>query len=123
MRIAICEQSQTQREQLCSWVWQICGLYGLEPELTAYGASKRLLDDLRLRRFDIILLSADGPEGFLSVRQVREADGRVRIAFLTDTSRYTVMGIRLHLSDYIVKPVEFKQISRCLRLCGIGNGR
>lgn len=122
MRIAICERNQIQRDQLCSWVWQICGLYGFEPELALYTTARELLDALRLRRFDIILLSADGPEGFLAVRQLRERDQGVRIIFVTDTNRYTVMGVRLHLSDYVVKPLEFQQISRSLRLCGIGMG-
>ena len=122
MRVAICEQNRVQRDQLCSWVWQICSLYGFEPELTAYETTQELLDALRLRRFDIVLLSADGPKGFLEVRQLRERDRQVRIVFLTDTNRYTVMGIRLHLSDYIVKPLDFQQISRSLKLCGIGMG-
>ena len=122
MWIAICEQNQVQRDQLCSWVWQTCSLYSFEPELTAYRDVQELLDALRLRRFDIILLSADGPEGFLAVRQLRERDRQARIIFLTDTNRYTVMGVRLHLSDYVVKPLEFQRISQSLKLCGIGIG-
>ena len=122
MRIAVCEQNPAQRDQLCSWIWQVCSLYGLEPELAAYGAPQGLLDALRLRRFEIILLSADGPEGFLAVRQLRERDRQAQIIFLTDTNRYMVMGVRLHLADYVVKPLEFQKISRSLKLCGIGVG-
>ena len=122
MRIAICEQNRAQRDQLSSWIWQVSGLYGIEPELATYGAARELLDDLRLRRFDIILLSADGPEGFLAVRQLRERDRQARIVFLTDTNRYMVVGVRLHLADYVVKPLEFQKISRSLKLCGIGMG-
>ena len=122
MRVAICERERAQRDQLCSWVWQICSLYGFEPELAVYEQPQQLLEALRLRRFDIILLSADGPEGFLAVRQLRERDRKARIAFFTDTSRYAVMSLRLHLSDYGVKPLNFQQISRSLKLCGIGTG-
>lgn len=123
VKIAVCEQNRAQREQLCSWVWQICRAHNLEPELVAYDSSEALLAAMQLRRFDVLLLSKDGPEGFLAARQLRERDLRVRIVFLTDTSRYAVMGVRLHLADYIVKPAEFRHLSRALQLCGIGGGR
>ena len=82
-----------------------------------------LVEAMRVRHFHAILLSKDGPEGFLTVRRLREMDARVRLIFLTDTSQYAVMGVRLHLTDYVVKPVEFKNVVRAMKLAGIGNGR
>ena len=61
--------------------------------------------------------------GFLAARRLRELDQKVPLIFLTDTSQYAVMGVRLHLTDYVVKPAEFKHLVRALKLAGIGNGR
>ncbi len=123
VRIGICEENQAAREQLRYWILQVCELYGIEPELAAYAGENTLLDAMRLRRFDLIFLSRDGPAGFLSVRQLREKDPKVKLVFLTDTTQYAVMGVRLHLTDYIVKPAEFKHMVRALKLAGVGNGR
>ncbi len=75
---------------------------------------------MSLLRYDLILLSQDGPEGFLSARRLREIDPQVKLVFLTDTPQYAVMGVRIHLTDYIVKPVEFKHVVRALQLAGVG---
>ncbi len=123
VRIGLCEANSTQRETLHRWTMQICAQYGIMPEILGYGKDTDLLDAMQLRHFDIILLSKDGPEGFLSARHIREADKRVRLIFLTDTGRYAVMGVRLHLTDYIVKPFEFSHLVRALKLAGIGGGR
>lgn len=122
VRIGICEENGAQRDELCHWTLEVCALYGFEPELAAYGAGEALLDAMRLRRFDLILLSKDGPAGFLTARRVRERDAGVKLVFLTDTSQYAVMGVRLHLTDYIVKPASYKQVIRALRLSGVGKG-
>lgn len=123
MRIGICEENRTLLGEIRLWIEQVCELYGIDPELVAYPAAQPLTDAMRLRRFDVIFLSQDGPTGFLTARQLREADAKVKLIFLTDTAQYAAMGVRLHLTDYIVKPAQFKDIVRALKLAGVGSGR
>ena len=94
----------------------------------ASGAATRMFKALfefvnegrRSRAIDELLANIDR---FAFGRRLRELDQKVPLIFLTDTSQYAVMGVRLHLTDYVVKPAEFKHLVRALKLAGIGNGR
>ena len=121
--IGICDENKNTGQELQHWVQQICQLYDNPPQIVRSERVGDLVEAMRVRHFHAILLSKDGPEGFLTVRRLREMDARVRLIFLTDTSQYAVMGVRLHLTDYVVKPVEFKNVVRAMKLAGIGNGR
>ena len=123
VKIGVYEENPQQREQLCRWIGQVCALYGMEAELAAYSRESTLKEAVSVCRFDVLFLSTDGPEGFLLTRRIRETVPGLRLIFLTDTGRYAVMGVRLHLTDYVVKPVECKHVVRALKLAGVGNGR
>lgn len=75
---------------------------------------------MSLACFHLIIFSMDGPQGFLAARRLRETAPASKLVFITDTPQYAVMGVRIHLTDYIVKPVEFKHIARAMGLAGIG---
>ena len=119
MRIGICESAAPLRTQLLRWIEQYCALYGCRPELTAYSGVAELIEAMELARFHTVMLSMDGPEGFLAARRLREIAPASKLVFMTDTAQYAVMGVRIHLTDYIVKPVEFKNIVRALNLAGL----
>lgn len=121
--IGICDENKNNGMELQHRVQQICQLYEQQESVVLYENVNQLMEAMRMRRFRAILLSQDGPAGFLTVRRLRELDQKVPLIFLTDTSQYAVMGVRLHLTDYVVKPAEFKHLVRALKLAGIGNGR
>ena len=111
--IGICDENKNNGMELQHRVQQICQLYEQQESVVLYENVNQLMD----------LLSQDGPGGCLAARRLRELDQKVPLIFLTDTSQYAVMGVRLHLTDYVVKPAEFKHLVRALKLAGIGNGR
>lgn len=121
--IGICDENKNNGMELQRRVQQICQLYAQQDAVILYENANQLMEAMTLRRFRAILFSQDGPGGFLAVRRLRELDQKVPLIFLTDTSQYAVMGVRLHLTDYVVKPAEFKHLVRALKLAGIGNGR
>ena len=45
-------------------------------------------------------------QGFLCARRVREEDRDCRVILLDDTDRYAIRGLRIHLTDYLVRPLE-----------------
>lgn len=121
--IGICDENKNNGMELQHRVQQICQLYEQQESVVLYENVNQLMEAMRMRKFRAILLSQDGPGGFLAARRLREMDQKVPLIFLTDTSQYAVMGVRLHLTDYVVKPAEFKHLVRALKLAGIGNGR
>ncbi|MBE7004302.1 MAG: hypothetical protein E7425_08480 [Ruminococcaceae bacterium] len=45
-------------------------------------------------------------KGFLCARRVREEDSGCRVILLDDTDRYAIRGMRIHLTDFLVRPLE-----------------
>ncbi len=45
-------------------------------------------------------------QGFLCARRVQESDRGCRVILLDDTDRYAIRGLRLHLTDFLVRPLE-----------------
>ncbi len=54
-------------------------------------------------------------KGFLCARRIREEDGGCRVILLDDTDRYAIRGLRIHLTDYLVRPVEESRLRAAIR--------
>lgn len=121
MRIAVCIRSAQERELLSRWIGQYCQVYGRDCSLFHAADPEELFREGR--RFDVAFLGLGGPEGVLLVRRLREADKRCAIVMIDDTPENAVKGVRLHVSDYIVRPVDFKKVARAMKLALAGGGR
>lgn len=120
MKVAICSDSPALAVQLEHWLNQYCDLYRVPLTVDYFGRVNDFIESMRLIRYGALFLFGDGPEGFLTVRGVREQAGELKIVFVTDTVNYAVNGFRIHLTDYIVKPLDFPKVTRAMRLVGIG---
>ena len=49
-------------------------------------------------------------------RQLRERDSNCKIILVDDTQEFAVQGMRLHCTDFILRPVEFRHIVRSMNL-------
>ena len=67
-------------------------------------------------RFDIVYLCTGGNAGFYQARQLRERDSQCKIILVDDTQAFAVGGMRLHCTDFILRPVEFRHIVRSMNL-------
>ena len=54
--------------------------------------------------------------GFLAARALRERDRACRIILIDDTTQYAIQGLHLHFADFILRPVEFRHVTRSMRL-------
>ena len=64
-----------------------------------------------------------GNTGFLQARVLRERDHGCRIILLDDTQQFAVQGVRIHCTDFILRPVEFRHIVRSMGLATGGGMR
>ncbi len=119
MRIGVCDGNADSRKQLLQWIQAYCGACGADSEITGFRTAEELYHASSLRRFSVVFIALDGPEGFLSARRFRETDKRVKLVFISDTDRFAVNGVRLHFTDYIVRPAELRHIVRAMKLSGI----
>ena len=42
----------------------------------------------------------------MRARRLREEDRNCRVILLDDTDRYAIRGLRIHLTDFVVRPLE-----------------
>lgn len=119
MRIAICENSQAAAEKLRGWVAQCCALYQLQAAFQCFLSADAF--ETWTGSFDIVFLGFGGSRGFYQARLLRERDRNCRIILLDDTQEYAVRCVRLHCTDFILRPVEFRKVVQSMRLA-LGGG-
>ena len=49
-------------------------------------------------------------------RRQRERDPACKIILVDDTQEFAIRGMRLHCTDFILRPVEFRHIVRSMNL-------
>ena len=114
MNIAVCEPSAAAAERMRVWIEQYCRLYCVPAVLECFLSDAAF--SARGGRFDIVYLCCGGSAGFYQARQLRERDPDCRIILVDDTQEFAVRGMRLHCTDFILRPVEFRHIVRSMNL-------
>lgn len=121
MRIAVCENAAAPAERLRFWIEQYCQCYHLTAVLRCF-ISPEVFSACR-EPFDIVYLGFGGNTGFLQARLLRERDRFCRIILIDDTQEFAVRCVRLHCTDFILRPVEFRHIVRSMDLALRGGMR
>lgn len=121
MRIAVCENSPAAAEQMQGWIEQYCKLYQISADIQCF-LSVDVFANWR-ERFDAAFVGFGGTTGFLQARMLRERDHNCRIVLVDDTQQFAVQGVRIHCTDLIIRPVEFRHVVRSMRLVTGGGMR
>ena len=114
MRIAVCENSVADADRMRAWLWQYCALYQLPAAIERFLSPEAFA--ARGERFDTVYIGFGGAAGFLQARRLRERDPACRIVLVDDTQEFTIQCVRIHCTDFILRPVEFRHIVRSMRL-------
>lgn len=119
MKIAICENSRAAGEKLRNWVAQYCALYQIQAAVHCFFSTAEV--EGWKECFDIVFLGFSGSTGFYQARLLRERDQRCKIILVDDTPEYAVRCVRLHCTDFILRPVDFRRVVQSMRLA-LGGG-
>ena len=119
MNIAVCENSAAAAERMRGWIEQYCRLYHIPAVLECFLSAAAF--SAHSGRFDIVYLCTGGNAGFYQARQLRARDPDCRIILVDDTQEYAVRCVRLHCTDFILRPVCFQRIVQSMRLA-LGGG-
>ena len=116
VRVALCDNSVSSAEQIQNWIGRYCELYGysvsfrmfLSPD--SFSASKET--------FEAVFCGFGGGTGFLAARALRERDRNCKIILIDDSPEYAIRSVRIHCTDFILRPVDFRKIVRSMQLAG-----
>ena len=121
MRIAICddraENTKSLREQIRTVAAQ------LDLELTAVelftDGTELLKEYMAHQAFDIIFLDIDMPHisGMETAQEIRRVNSSVLIVFVTSYQEYMRDAFRVEAFDYLVKPVNIRELHDVLKRC------
>ncbi len=104
LNIAICEDEHADVRYLCGLITA----NGIPAAISIYEKGEDFLAACRLNRFDLVFMDIylDGLDGVEAVRQIREMDKSVPIAFITSSKDFALDGYRLNVAKYIEKPAS-----------------
>ncbi len=107
MHIALCDDNLQDRSVLAALLDQYRRKTGTSIFVQSYADGITLLEDMRLKKFDLLLLDVMMPlaNGIEIAREVRGFDENVEIAFLTCSTEFAVEGYEVNALSYLLKPV------------------
>ncbi len=118
MHIAVCDSVRQDAEHMERWIREYCALYQLPVSLRVFHDPEEF--NACQDRFDLSYICFGGSTGFLRARLLRERDKNCRIVLVDDTREFAVASMRIHCTDFILRPVTFSHIVRSMGLAGVG---
>lgn len=65
-------------------------------------------------QFSGVFLGVGDSAGFLAARRVREEDRGCEVVLIDDTQRYVVNSYRIHVTDYVLRPLTRERVDRSM---------
>lgn len=115
MRIAVCDNHAAAAEQISAWVRQFGSLYGLDLHEVSCFTDPEHFDRQEID-YDVAFLGFGGSTGLRAAQRLRSRDPKCRIIMVDDTMEYARHGMRLHCTNFVLRPVEFRHIVQSMQL-------
>ena len=106
MRVAVCCPESKEALWICSRIEQRAAENHWNAETVLFPSEEAVWQTFAPGQFRGAVVGYGDVKGFLCARRMREADRRCRVILLDDTDRYAIRGLRIHLTDYLVRPLE-----------------
>ena len=109
LRVAIVEDSVSDRELLRQYLSQFSQETGENCDVSTYTDGVTLLEKFRPGLYDLILMDIQLPhlDGMSTARELRNLDEVVLILFITNMAQYALKGYEVDALDYMLKPVSY----------------
>ncbi len=115
MQIAVCCSNAAESSRLCRIIEEQAAAAGICAKTRVFSDEDTLWRAFRPGSFFGAVIGFGDVQGFLCARRVRETDSSCRVILLDDTDRYAIRGLRIHLTDYIVRPHEDERFAAAVK--------
>ena len=108
IKIAICDENIQDRQTLKCYIKNFNQKYEIPAQIYEYESGKSFLEQLKEDPYHIVFLDVDMKEcsGIELARQVRVCNRQATLIFVTHTTEYALMGYKVHVYDYLLKPLD-----------------
>jgi DNA-binding LytR/AlgR family response regulator len=112
MHIAVCDDSLEELSRISSLLEDYRRERDGSVTYEAFHSALELLETMRVRRFDMLLLDIlmPGLSGMDAAKEIRLSDREIPIIFLTSSREYAVESYRVGAEDYIIKPARKDEV-------------
>ena len=112
MKIAIVDDEQEMRTQLCAYVSRFAKENQINLNTVQFPSGDALLESYE-PFYDMIIFDIymPGTNGMDTARKVRSLDNDVVILFVTNIAQYAINGYEVEAVDYVIKPISYYDFS------------
>lgn len=118
--IAVCDDTQTDKEVVAQLTEEICKAEGMIPKITCFDRAETLLDTMqRGERFALLLIDVlmPGLDGMELARVLREKNEQVSIIFISSNREMALQGYEVSAARYLAKPVDKEKLKEAILFC------
>ena len=106
MQVAVCCPDAEEARRICQIIEDTGAKVHQSVDAVTFSSEAALWRAFLPGCFRGAVIGFGDVQGFLCARKLREADSACRVILLDDTDRYAIRGLRIHLSDFLVRPLE-----------------
>jgi len=114
MQIAVCCSDENELRQVSSSIEEVSARFHKYALSVTFPSEGALWRAFRPGLFQAAVVGYGDAAGFLCARRLREEDSACRVILLDDTERYAIRGLRIHLSDFLLRPLEEERLRAAL---------
>lgn len=107
-RIAVVEDEQQYRDEVCQYIEQYATEHQLKFDVTTYTDGQEIVDDVQ-KHYDIIFFDIEMTllNGMDAAKAIRERDVNVVMVFITNMAQYAIEGYEVGALDFVLKPIDY----------------
>ena len=115
LKIAVVEDQQEVRDELCRFIRQYAAENSLQVEVLPVEDGAVIAEHYE-PGYDIIFMDVEMPglDGFGAAEKIRAVDADAVLVFVTNMAQYAIKGYEVDALDYVLKPVNYYQF--CTKL-------
>lgn len=115
IHIAIVDDDESYVAQIRQYLEQYERDSGELIKISAFHDGDNIVHKYR-SRYDVILMDVEMPfmDGISAAEEIRKTDSEVVIVFIANTPSYAIRGYAVEALDYLLKPISYITLSRCL---------